>query len=130
MIRFLWQLPQHLIGMVLILLTQAHCTLEDRTVYLAYARWFHNQSICLGDIIIIGQGSWGPFTIRHEKMHQGQSHLLGPIYLFTIGVVSIIRTIYARLMKKSISWYYGSWPENWYVGEGSKDYDQTQGSRG
>lgn len=120
---WLWQLPQHLLGLVLILFTLAKSTLEDSTVYIAYADWFRRMGICLGDIIIIGQDSCNGFTIDHEKMHQQQSHLLGPIYLFTVGIVSIIRNIYARLTNKSISWYYNSWPENWHVGGSNEDND-------
>lgn len=120
LLLWLWQLPQHLLGLILIALTRAERTIDDKAMYVAYASWFHNHGICLGDIIIIGQGSWCSFTVKHEKMHQKQSHLLGPTYLFTVGIISIIRNIYARLTNKSISWYYNSWPENWYVG-GSND---------
>ena len=104
LLLWIWQLPQHLLGLVLIILTRAKSTLEDSTVYVAYAGWFRRMGICLGDIIIIGQEGWDRFTVKHEKMHQKQSHLLGPLYLFTVGIVSIIRNIYARLTNKSISW--------------------------
>ena len=118
---WIWQLPQHLLGRILIVFTLARPTLVDSTVYISYAKWFRRMGICLGDIIIIGQDSWHSFTIGHEKMHQRQSHLLGPLYLFTVGIVSITRNIYGSLTNKSISWYYGSWPENWHVGVKSKD---------
>lgn len=125
-VMWLWQLPQHLLGMVLILASGARRTVADRTLYVAYAGWFSNMGICLGDIIIIGQDSWGEFSIRHEKMHQRQSHLLGPMYLPTVGIVSIIRNIYGRLMKKPLSWYYNAWPENWVIGDRNED-DDNQG---
>ena len=118
---WIWQLPQHLLGLILIPLTLAKTTLVDSAVYIAYAGRFRRMGICLGDIIIIGQDNWHGFTIDHEKMHQRQSHLLGPLYLFTVGIVSITRNIYGSLTNKSISWYYGSWPENWHVGVKSKD---------
>lgn len=121
LLLWVWQLPQHLLGLILILLTRAKHTFDDPTIYIAYADWFRQMGICLGDIIIVGHNSWNLFTLKHEKMHQRQSHLLGPLYLFTVGIVSITRNIYGSLTNKSISWYYGSWPENWHIGVKSKD---------
>lgn len=75
-------------------------------------RW----GVSLGKYIIIVRPSLT--TLKHERGHRVQSRKLGPLYLFTVGIVSITRNIWDRLFHKKwcmydrLSWYYGAWPEN------------------
>lgn len=55
--------------------------------------------------------------LMHELGHAKQSVLLGPAYLFVVGLPSIIRSAYSQYYYKKYgrSWdkYYSAFPENW-----------------
>ena len=67
--------------------------------------------VCLGTKYIICVNP-SRKTLMHEYGHAIQSIRRGWTYLFTVGIVSFVRNIYARIFHKNTVWYYGSWPEN------------------
>jgi hypothetical protein len=81
-----------------------------------------NTSVSLGWFIF-----WSPLGNRfnyyendcrmHEYGHARQSQMLGPFYLFIIGIPSLLRVYYSHwyLKKFGKSWnnYFNSFPENW-----------------
>ena len=85
-ILYIWQLLQNIAG----LLVRLFYTGEKRrnisgiTVY--YLDSFPG-GISLGKTIMVG--CLEEFTAKHEHGHQIQSRLLGPLYLFVIGIPSI-----------------------------------------
>ncbi len=77
------------------------------------SRW----RVCLGTHYIICVNP-SRITLQHEYGHSIQSTRLGWRYLFTVGIASISRNIWDRVMHRKwdnvrrCRWYYGSWPEN------------------
>ena len=76
-----------------------------------------NGAISLGLYIISKESMWKynrTQTREHEYGHTIQSLYLGPLYLPTVGLVSlgwnVVRYMSSNLRKKS---YYSIWPENW-----------------
>jgi hypothetical protein len=111
MLKALWQLPQILLGLVLIKVFQAR---KDET-----GIWLTRNpiGISLGPIIIIYINA-SPQTILHEQGHSRQSLYLGPLYLILVGLPSITMNILSLLSTrffsgKFASRYYKRWPESW-----------------
>ena len=110
---FIWQLPQDIIGLTVILVTKA--------VYCNKGCWVTAQGrfgVSLGDYIILGQVV-NNTDLKHEQGHQKQSLYLGPSYLLLVGLPSVLGNIWDRLFHKKWSdaerekWYYSRYPENW-----------------
>ena len=128
---FIWQLPQNLLGIFILLLKTRSkrayefiINLEKVTVY--YVAGFAGSGISLGKWIIIdkrlmtGSGSnSATTTVRHEHGHQKQSLYLGWLYLVVIGLPSLCGNIIDRIFHKKwtrarrIKWYYSQPWEKW-----------------
>ena len=106
---YIWQLPQNLLGLLVILVTRAKCTGTswvvkdpDNTKYFG---------VSLGNYIIFGNYP-SKKSLNHEQGHQKQSMYLGWLYLIIIGIPSVCGNIYDRLfhrnwsMRDSYDWYY------------------------
>ena len=112
-ILYLWQLPQNLLGLAVILFSRAYYI---KTV----DAWYNNCrfGVSLGRYVIIDSGC-SDITLRHERGHQKQSLYLGPLYLLLVGLPSALRNIYDRIAHKHwthlsrYEWYYSAYPENW-----------------
>ena len=113
---YIWQLPQNLVGLIVL----AYCKLflknvskekyEDITYY--YCKKF-SGGISLGNYII--SYSRNALTIKHEHGHQKQSLYLGPLYLFVIGIPSIVWAgLYGtKLFPYKENGYYEFYTEQW-----------------
>ena len=113
---YIWQLPQNLLGFLLLLFYR-----DDKLYHKHNGRRFYYTTempsgISLGNYIIMhkeeyDEGFW------HEYGHSVDSRKFGPLYLFTIGVSSLCINIWDRLFHKkwkisdSLEWYYSRWPE-------------------
>lgn len=109
---FLWELPQNILGMILIIITRAS-RVEGEVYYLTKHKM--KFQVSLGRFIIFGNESverLREFTIKHEMGHQLQSKDLGWFYLILIGIPSLIFNVYDRLFHKEwniserFDWYY------------------------
>ena len=121
---YLWQLPQNLIGLILTKLLKSEYRFEYRISYYA-VNGFFNSAISLGKYILIdnvyllAREKVLENVLKHEKGHSIQSKYLGWFYLFVIGIPSIVRNIYDRVLHKKwllsdrMNWYYDHFPENW-----------------
>lgn len=103
MIKYIWQLPQNIIGFII-------------TRFLKYDgecyRWNLKGSISLGEYIILSNTA-SQFTLRHEKGHQKQSLILGWLYLLVIGVPSFLWAFLRRCgLFRNID-YYAFYTEAW-----------------
>ena len=108
---YIWQLPQNLIGLFLLLVYQkekVYHRLNGRTFY------FTNEmpsGISLGNYIIMNREDKED-GMRHEYGHSIDSRRWGPLYLLVIGLPSILGNIYDRIFHKkwkysdSCEWYY------------------------
>ena len=104
---YLWQLPQHLLGLLFLLFIRGEemHILGNITFY--YSKTFMG-GISLGDYIILGEKS--ERSVRHEFGHCVQSRMLGPLYLIVVGLPSLIHAWLCRCEDHS---YYDYWCERW-----------------
>lgn len=117
-IKFIWQLPQNILGLLVILLTgsKKHPAVlagsQWHTYYRAKRTGRYGWGVSLGNFIIF---SYGPdrTSILHEYGHQRQSLRLGPLYLLIIGLPSLCGNIYARIKHLDSWWYYHQPWEAW-----------------
>ena len=89
---YIWQLPQNLLGLLVIKCTKAQYSLP------CYKTNKYRFGVSLGKYIIIG-GSFDDTTIQHERGHQKQSMILGPLYLLLIGLPSVVGNLVQRIWK-------------------------------
>lgn len=124
LIQFTWGILQNLIGFIIFIK-------EHKTKIEFYNGSFvglHNNlwgGISLGVFILISgnkDNNWIKNTKVHEYGHSIQSLILGPLYLFIIGIPSIIwcnSKKYIKLRKENCISYFSFYPERWanYLGE-------------
>lgn len=104
-ILWLWQLPQNLIGFLIITIMKA----KKQNNY--YVCPLFRAGVSLGNYIIFDHRIYvNNFSIKHEKGHQKQSLYLGWFYLLIIGLPSIIGNIIYRI--KKFDYYAQPW-EKW-----------------
>ena len=110
MLRYIWELPQNLLGLLVILFSHAAYdhNYESSKVYHT-SKMF---GVSLGKYIIV-YALVDEETIRHEYGHSIQSLYLGPLYLIIIGIPSFTMNLLTRMGVLSNERYYKRWPENW-----------------
>lgn len=97
----LWQLPQHLLGVILFAIykgkTEKGEWLVDETIKEGLAKGILVRTspkmkggISLGDFVIVSETA-SKRTIAHEMGHSKQSRILGPLYLLVIGLPSAMK---------------------------------------
>lgn len=118
LIQFTWGLPQNILGL---LIYHKHRKNKKELFYNSLIT-YHSESwggISLGIFIIInGQRSqeWIMQTKVHEFGHSIQSLLLGPLYLFVIGLPSMIwcnSKYWQNYRKEKNVSYFDFYPEKW-----------------
>ena len=113
-ILFVWQLPQNIVGMLVVLCTKAHRTLREY-----YFTDRYRFGVSLGQFIIFGKYHPKPIDMWHEAGHQKQSLYLGPLYLLLIGLPSVCGNLWDRVFHKHWApakrekWYYSLIWEAW-----------------
>ncbi|MDR1868067.1 MAG: hypothetical protein LBQ77_07365 [Treponema sp.] len=115
---FVWQLPQHILGLLLRCLCAGRCRAVKRkgaaVVFFIEHFW---GGICLGAYIFIDYTLINDQRIlTHEYGHFLQSRMLGPLYLLIVGVPSITMNIFCRILgpqSRFSARYYQRFPENW-----------------
>lgn len=113
---YIWQLPQNLLGLLVIFFSKAKKTEWNGIVCYKTDYVF---GVSLGKYIILDR--WSTITdILHEYGHQKQSLILGWLYLPIIGITSaVFNNLWDRLAHKDWSttdrydWYYARFPEQW-----------------
>ena len=119
---WVWQLPQHLVGLFLIWVLKA-----ERREHNGITYWHYEQTSkfaeflsggSLGMYILLPDRSDLDQTVPHEFGHSIQSAVLGPLYLIIIGISSaVFNNLWDRAFHKNwtyeqrIKWYYNRFPE-------------------
>lgn len=124
-LKFIWQLPQNLIALVILGLnclgkkTFYTKEVEGIKVYIV-KRGVFKCGVSLGNFIILDLLYVTdrhlpnlPTVAKHEHGHQIQSLYFGPLYLLVIGLPSVINNLIHRAKGKSDRWYYSRYPERW-----------------
>ena len=120
---YIWQLPQNILGLILILIYKPYIKLTLDNGNLVYFTKNLIGGISLGKYSIIGGilkdieyiNPLSITAIRHESLGHGtQSKMLGPFYLIIIGLPSIIWAfIYGRYIPRTKNGYYKFYTEKW-----------------
>lgn len=119
---YIWQLPQNLLGLLVIKVTRAELSTlfvdKDQPYY--RSRLDHcSFGVCFGEYIIFGAYTASIIGWKHEAGHRKQSRMLGPLYLLVVGLPSVARNVWDRVAHRSwgitrrAEWYYSSYPEKW-----------------
>lgn len=120
-VKWIWQLPQNLIGFALTRTNVKIYFVGLKKVYIKHH--FFNSGVSLGNYIILDETNLNcedlVTTVKHEYGHQKQSQILGIFYLIIIGLPSILGNLFDRVFhkkwsqKKRDKWYYSQLWENW-----------------
>jgi hypothetical protein len=125
LIQFTWGLPQNIVGFFLTLKYRKNKkeNFFNSLITYHYDNW---GGISLGMFILINGNrdkEWIDTTKVHEFGHSIQSLILGPLFLFVIGIPSIVwcnSKKYTKLRKESNVSYFDFYPEKWANYLGSK----------
>ena len=110
-LRYIWELPQNLLGLLLRAIYKGEDT-EYKDVVVRRSRSMLG-GISLGRYIIVGDYA-SEKTVMHEYGHCLQSRRLGWLYLLVIGLPSIIWAgLYGRVFKQTENGYYRFITERW-----------------
>ena len=113
---YLWQLPQNIVGALLLLYFRFRSDVKEG-VYRDVNVYFSNAmrgGISLGRYIFFNQGCVVPEQdLAHEFGHCFQSRKLGWLYLFVVGIPSIIHAASYRYNCFDPHGYYRYWCEAW-----------------
>ncbi len=126
-VLFLWQLPQDLLALSLLLWHRCfgrQMTFEQYKGVRYYWIEGWDNGISLGDYVILGTCYRDGLTADHEWGHTRQSLIFGPLYLLLIGLPSGLGNLWDRVAhrkwdyKRSCRWYYSQPWERWadYLG--------------
>lgn len=138
-ILFIWELLQNILGLIIIgwnKLINNGCHKESfDNINFWVVNKFYGSGISLGRFIIldklycqekckVGENPLLGLTVHHEDGHRQQSRILGPLYLFVIGIPSMLHNLYIRTLKNKITEserqerYYNFYCEKWadYLG--------------
>ena len=120
---YLWQLPQNLLGLLLVQILKPEDAYDffGRKVYYSYRM---RGGISLGRYIVVQSYllDANSHTEYHELGHSRQSAILGPLYLFVIGIPSLIWAAWWN-KGRGVS-YYSFFTERWADRLGDVDRDE------
>ena len=76
-------------------------------------RWKYGSGVSLGKFIFVSKNA-PETTVKHEYGHYLQGLRLGWLYLFVVGIPSILWAAFGgRYRRKKGVSYYSKYPENW-----------------
>ena len=109
---YLWQLPQNLVGLLLVTILRPEDCYDVDGVKLCYASRMRG-GISLGRYVIIRDvlKDFTGSTERHELGHSKQSRMLGWFYLFVIGLPSLLWAAWWNEGRNRS--YYSFYTERW-----------------
>lgn len=108
---YLWQLPQNLLGLILLLFYEG----ADGNFNGVFVRKSKKMlgGISLGRYVIVSRWA-GENTLKHEYGHTIQSKYLGWLYLIVIGLPSLVWAwMYGTVIPKTKNGYYRFCTEKW-----------------
>lgn len=109
-LSFIWQLPQNLVALVMMPFLGKLELISYKKLCFAFKGSRMSGGISLGNFAFLSPYSAKKVaTVAHEQEgHTFDSKLMGPLYLFIIGIPSIIHTFH-----KDCPCYYHFYTERW-----------------
>lgn len=122
LIAFTWELPQTLLALIVKLFIPKSGPFQSlgfgtdkmRSDVLVSFVPSGVWGVCLGRFILVWEFAAeqrAKGMILHEYGHSRQSLMFGPLYLFVVGLPSIIRVTLTWLGLMDVRRYYHGWPE-------------------
>ena len=110
-LMYIWQAPQMLAAWIWYLVRYENIIDKSTGKFYTVYRGASRGGVTLGDRIFLSncyQGEYLALIIAHESGHVKQSMILGPLYLFVIGIPSIIWAWCRKTIapNKSYWWFY------------------------
>ena len=111
-IMWLWQLPQNVVGLLLLAWFRPEFHIDFRTVRIYYATEMRG-GVSLGHYVLLRDTyrEGGGDGELHEYGHSIQSRYLGPLYLLVVGIPSILWAVWWN-SDRGVS-YYSFYTERW-----------------
>lgn len=117
-LHWTWGILQTLVGFVVYLLNyrQKHVEISNTVITEIPGNW---GGICLGKYAFVdsmpdGNSAYEDIQIRHEYGHSIQSLILGPFWIFVIGLPSLIWAgCFEQYRKNKNISYYSFYTEKW-----------------
>lgn len=114
-IKYVWQFPQMLVAYIWYLYTRKKLIERiESDEYIVY-RGTNKGGVTLGNRIFLSEkykGEYLQLIIAHENGHVKQSKYLGPLYLFVIGIPSLLWAWLHKSIAPKKS-YYSLYTEAW-----------------
>jgi hypothetical protein len=109
---YLWQLPQNLLGLLLVAIYKPESSFDMDGVRIHYAKKMKG-GISLGKYILMSYdyNEYNGASEKHEYGHTRQSIYLGPLYLLVIGLPSLLWVLWWN-RDRGMS-YYSFYTEAW-----------------
>ena len=110
-LKYIWQFPQMLAAWIWYKIKRKHILYNMQGMFYTVHVGANKGGVTLGDKIFISKcyhGEYLSLVIAHESGHVKQSLYLGPLYLFVIGIPSILWAWSHSWIapKKSYYWFY------------------------
>lgn len=112
---YIWQLPQNIVGLICTLFYKADSIIPYKNKNIRVCSKFPG-GISLGDYVFVKRypiNKSSRNTVKHEWGHTRQSLYLGPLYLFIIGIPSIIWAAFYKSNPEDPNGYYRFYTEKW-----------------
>lgn len=117
-LHWTWGIIQTLLGFMIYLFNtkQKHININGTVITEIPGQW---GGVSLGKFVFVdsmpdGEYAYSDNTVRHEYGHSIQSLILGPLWLFIIGIPSFIwASIYTVMGNRIKASYYNFYTEKW-----------------
>ena len=126
---YVWQLPQHLVGLAILIF---HWIFDKEEIMAVVPEWTgtppvkifyiddyskkYSLGVSLGYYIFLSKEVMAHTTLtteRHECGHSRQSRMLGWFYLPVVGIPSFVHALFFKKDPKDKNKYYRFWTEKW-----------------
>ncbi len=129
LVQFTWGIVQNVAGALMVALIKLRDPKRKVFYYhgAVVCHWKMTGSMGLGMFIFYGhydeEKSYADAVLVHEYGHTIQSCILGPLYMFVIGIPSMVwnaTPVFQRWRKEGRYTYYDFYPEGWANYEGER----------
>lgn len=110
-LQWTWALPQNILGLFVFIWTKIRKRKSETYKGAIVTRWDNCGGISLGQFIFVPMKAKEDM-IKHEYGHHLDSNCLGPLYLFVIGIPSIVWSWCKKYRIKHNLTYYDFYTES------------------
>lgn len=115
LVKYVWQFPQMLAAWIWYIIKRKDILYKEEGKFYKVYVGANRGGVTLGDRIFISRcyhGEYLNMIIAHESGHVLQSRYLGPLYLFVIGIPSLLWATFHKSLFPKVN-YYQFYTEKW-----------------